>query len=114
MHYLVSGPPPCPEVVAVSYIRQAEVPTLFSVEGEAQVERQNTIVRFLTPCLSYPYSPLVIHPHSLSSLMPDQLYTFEPEGSTILHPRISVLGLTHAVHIMTCLPLAVHELWIYT
>ena len=69
---------------------------------------------FFFPCLSYPYSPLVIHPHSLSPLMPDQLYTFEPEGSTILHPRIPVLGLTHAVHIMTCLLLAVHELWIYT
>ena len=39
---------PCPEVVAVSYIRPAEVPTLFSVEGDAQVERQNTIVGFLT------------------------------------------------------------------
>ena len=48
MHYLVSGPPPCPEVVAVSYIRLAEVPTLSSVEGEAQVERQNTVVGFLT------------------------------------------------------------------
>ena len=40
---------PCPEVVAVSYIRPAEVPTLFSVEREAQVEQQNTVVGFLTP-----------------------------------------------------------------
>ena len=48
MCYLVPGPPPCPEVVAVFYIRPAEVPTLFSVEGDAQVERQNTVVGFLT------------------------------------------------------------------
>ena len=48
MHYLVPGPTPCPEVVTVSYVRPAEVLTLFSVEGEAQVERQNTIVGFLT------------------------------------------------------------------
>ena len=48
MHYLVSGPTPCPEVVAVSYIRLAEVPTLFSVEGDTQVEQKNTTVRFLT------------------------------------------------------------------
>ena len=39
---------PCPEVVTVSYIRQAEVLTLSSVEGEAQVEQQNTVVGFLT------------------------------------------------------------------
>ena len=39
---------PCPEVVAVSYIRQAEVPTLFSVEGDAQVEQKNHKCRFLT------------------------------------------------------------------
>ena len=48
MCYLVPGPLPCPEVVAVSYIRPAEVPTLFSAEGEAQVERQNTVVGLLT------------------------------------------------------------------
>ena len=48
MPYLVPGPPSCPEVVAVSYIRLAEVPTLFSVEGGAQVEQQNTVVGFLT------------------------------------------------------------------
>ena len=48
MRYLVPGPPPCPEVVAVFYIRPAEVLTLFSVEGDAQVEPQNTIVGFLT------------------------------------------------------------------
>ena len=48
MRYLVPGPPPCPEVVAVFYIRLAEVPTLFSVEGDAQVEQQNTVVGFLT------------------------------------------------------------------
>ena len=48
MHYLVPGPTPCPEVVAVSYIRPAEVPTLFSVEGDAQVEQKNTAVGFLT------------------------------------------------------------------
>ena len=39
---------PCPEIVAIFYIRPAEVPTLFSVEGEAQVERQNTVLGFLT------------------------------------------------------------------
>ena len=48
MRYLVPGPLPCPEVVAVFYIRLAEVPTLFSVEGDAQVEQQNTVVGFLT------------------------------------------------------------------
>ena len=48
MRYLVPGPLPCPEVVAVSYIRQAKVPTLFSVEGDAQVEQQNTVVGFIT------------------------------------------------------------------
>ena len=48
MRYLVPGPLPCPEVVAVSYIRLAEVPTLFSVKGDAQVEQQNTVVGFLT------------------------------------------------------------------
>ena len=39
---------PCPEVVAVSYIRPAEIPTLFSVEGDAQVEQKNTAVGYLT------------------------------------------------------------------
>ena len=39
---------PCPEVAAVSYIRPAKVLTLFSVEGDAQVEQQNTVVGFLT------------------------------------------------------------------
>ena len=48
MLYLVPGPLPCPEVVAVFYIRPAEVPTLFSVEGDAQVKQQNTVVGFLT------------------------------------------------------------------
>ena len=48
MRYLVPGPTPCPEIVAISYIRLVEVPTLLSVEGEAQVERQNTVVGFLT------------------------------------------------------------------
>ena len=48
MCYLVPGPTPCPEVVAIFYIRPAEVPTLFSVEGDTQVERQNTVVKFLT------------------------------------------------------------------
>ena len=52
MRYLVPGPPPCPEVAAVFYIRLAEVPTLFSVEGDAQVEQQNTVVGFLTPTLT--------------------------------------------------------------
>ena len=46
--YLIPGPLPCPEVVAVFYIRPAEVPTLSSVEGDAQVERQNNVVGFLT------------------------------------------------------------------
>ena len=48
MRYLVPGPLPCPEVVAVFYIRPAEVPTLFCVEGDAQVKHQNTVVGFLT------------------------------------------------------------------
>ena len=48
MCYLVPGPMPCPEVVTVSYIRQAKVLTLFSVKGDAQVEQQNTVVGFLT------------------------------------------------------------------
>ena len=52
MHYLVPGPTPCPEVVAVSYIRPAEVLTLFSVEGDAQVEPKNTAVGFLTRVVS--------------------------------------------------------------
>ena len=47
--YLVPGPMPCPEVVAVSYIRPVEVPTLFSVEGDAQVKQKNhERGRFLT------------------------------------------------------------------
>ena len=54
MRSLVPGPTPCPEVVAVSYIRPAEVPTLFSVEGEAQVEQQNIVVGFLTTGLMAP------------------------------------------------------------
>ena len=58
MRYLVPGPTPCPEVVAVSYIRLAEVPTLSSVEGEAQVEQQNTVVRFLT----FAYANIMIAP----------------------------------------------------
>ena len=48
MCHLVPGPLPCPEVVAVFYIRPAEVPTLSSVERDAQVEQQNTVARFLT------------------------------------------------------------------
>ena len=59
MRYLVPGPPPCPEVAAVFYIRQAEVPTLVSVKGDAQVERQNTVVGFLTHQLCYINSLLV-------------------------------------------------------
>ena len=45
---LVLGPTPCPEVVVVFYIRPTKVPTLSSVKGDAQVEQQNTVVRFLT------------------------------------------------------------------
>ena len=52
MCHLVPGPLPCPEVVAVFYIRLAEVPTLLSVEGDAQVEQQNTVVGFLTQATS--------------------------------------------------------------
>ena len=48
VRYLVPGPTPCPEVVAVSYIRLAKVPTLFSVERDAQVKQKNTVVGFLT------------------------------------------------------------------
>ena len=44
---------PCPEVVAVSYIRPAEVLTLLSVEGDAQAEQQNTVVGFLTTSPTY-------------------------------------------------------------
>ena len=51
MCYLVPGPMPCPEVVAISYIRQAEVLTLFSVEGDAQVKQKNHEHGFLTPDL---------------------------------------------------------------
>ena len=39
---------PCPEVVAVSYIRQAENLTPFSVEGDAQVKQKNHKRGFLT------------------------------------------------------------------
>ena len=46
--YLVPGPTPCPEVVAVFYIRPAEVPTLFSVEGNAQVKQKNHECGLLT------------------------------------------------------------------
>ena len=48
MRYLVPGPAPCPEVVTVSYIRLVGVPTLSSVEGDAQVEQKNHEHRFLT------------------------------------------------------------------
>ena len=44
---------PCPEVVAVSYIREAEVLTLFSVEGDAQVEQKNHATRFLTSVFNH-------------------------------------------------------------
>ena len=37
-----------------------------------------------------------------------------PEGCTILHSRIPVLGLTHAIHVVVRLFLAVYELCIYT
>ena len=57
---LVPGPLPCPEVVAVFYIRPAEVPTLFSVEGDTQVEQQNTVVGFLTQSLYLDRSTLAI------------------------------------------------------
>ena len=60
MRYLVPGPTPCPEVVAVFYIRPAEVPTLVSVEGDAQVEQQNTVVGFLTQSLYLDRSTLAI------------------------------------------------------
>ena len=52
--YLVPGSPPCPEVVAVSYIRQAEDLTLFSFEGDAQVKQKNHERRFLTICQGHP------------------------------------------------------------
>ena len=39
---------PCPEVFTVSYIRPAEVLTLFSVEGDTQVKQKKTAVGFLT------------------------------------------------------------------
>ena len=69
VRYLVPGPPPCPEVVAVFYIRPVEVPTLFSVEGDAQVERQNTVVGFLTLELSSPFpSSLSVSHHSHTQL----------------------------------------------
>ena len=54
MCHPVPGPLPCPEVVAVFYIRPAEVPTLSSVEGDAQVEQQNTVVGFLTILFNQP------------------------------------------------------------
>ena len=71
MRYLVPGPLPCPEVVAVFYIRLAEVPTLFSVEGDAQVKQQNTVVGFLTPVLKGIFAmgymdPLFLHIHQVT------------------------------------------------
>ena len=45
---LIPGPTPCPEVVAVSYIRLAKVLTLCSVEGDAPVEQKNHKCGFLT------------------------------------------------------------------
>ena len=53
MHYLVPGPLPCPEVVAVSYIRQAKVLTLFSVKGDTQVKQKNHTNGFLTTEAEY-------------------------------------------------------------
>ena len=53
VHYLVLGSMPCPEVVAISYIRQAEVPTLFSAEGDTQVKQKNHEHRFLTWQISH-------------------------------------------------------------
>ena len=53
MRYLVPGPTPCSEVVAVSYIRQAEVPTLLSVERDAQVKQKNHECGFLTICVHF-------------------------------------------------------------
>ena len=53
MSYLVPGPMPRPEVVTVSYIRLAKVLTLFSVEGDAQIEQKNHANRFLTSTMPY-------------------------------------------------------------
>ena len=65
------------------------------------------LLLLLTPC--YLFLSILLSP-----LVPDQLYTFGPEGCMILHPRIPVLGLTHAICVVVCLSLAVHELYIYT
>ena len=61
----------------------------------------------LTPCY-------LSHTCLSSLLVPNWLYMFGPEGCTILHPRIPVLGLTHAVCVMTGSLSAVHRLCIYT
>ena len=53
---------PCPEVVVISYIRLAKVLTLFSVEGDAQVEQKYHKHGFLTILMSMHYGNRVICP----------------------------------------------------
>ena len=99
-HYLVPGPTPCPEVVTVSYIRPAEVPTLFSVEGDTQVEQKNHAVRFLTgghmkilweelqklqtiwECWMYPLVCILHHAVNLCMLSHGCLHTVNDTPST--------------------------------
>ena len=76
--YLVPGPTPCPEVVTVFYIRPAKVPTLSSVEGEGQVEQQNTIVGFLT---SHVGGLVVFTGSHLSPLTKSPSITYNPACS---------------------------------
>ena len=81
MHYLVPGPVPCPEVVAVFYIRLAKVPTPFSVEGDAQVKQKNHTVGLLTILVT-----LLITP-------PPPIH----DGWILAYTRIPVLGWTEVV-----------------
>ena len=66
---------PCPEVVAVSYIRQAEVPTLFSVERDTQVEQKNHKHGFLTVTEAFTsHMALLAAPETMTFLF--KLHTF--------------------------------------
>ena len=59
-------------------------------------------------------SPSYCYPAPTSTTHSRWLYMSVPEGCTILHPRIPVSGLTHAMHVVVRLFLAVYELCIYT
>ena len=57
MHYLVPGPTPCPEVVAVFYIRPAEVLTLFKCWGRSSSRATEHRCRVLNNHPPFPYQP---------------------------------------------------------